>query len=317
MSPHRTSSHDHSAQVGPAGAHAAPASTPVRDVTEEEFRVLAAKIARETSFSCESYKPQVLRRRIAVRMRACHVASYPEYAQILDSDRQEYACLLDALTVNVTRFFRDPPTFEALARQIVPALWGAGDDAIHVWSAGTASGEEAYSLSALFHDEAKQCGALQRLGRVQVLGTDIDRASLLAAARAEYPPSAFTEVPGALLDRLFPRAGDSRLGEMRAVAPVLRAIVSFQRRDLLREPAPPRRFDLIVCRNVIIYLDRAAQETLLATLHAALRPGGYLVLGRAEMLLGSARARFAPVVQRERIFQRVEPGFVRFGGVRG
>lgn len=295
------------AEPGPPDS--APAdSAPLRDVTEEEFHVLAAKIARETTFPCESYKPQVLRRRIAVRMRACHVGSYPEYARVLDSDRQEYACLLDALTVNVTRFFRDPPTFAALAAEIVPALWRTGDEGIRVWSAGAASGEEAYSLAALFHDEAARCGDLHRLGRVHVLGTDIDRASLLAAARAEYQASAFGDTPRAVLDRLFPRTGDVRLSETRAVAPVLRGIVSFRRRDLLREPPPARCFDLVVCRNVIIYLDRAAQEALLATLHAALRPGGYLVLGRAEMLLGSARARFMPIVPRERIFRRLDGG---------
>lgn len=300
-----------------AAAPPAPVESPgpARDVMEEEFRVLAAKIARETSFSCESYKPQVLRRRIAVRMRACDVSSYPDYANVLDADGHEYARLLDALTVNVTRFFRDAATYEALARSVVPVLWDAGDDTISVWSAGAASGEEAYSLAALFHDEALRRSELDRLGRVRIVGTDIDRASLLAAARAEYAPSAFHETPRDVLDRLFPRADATGLGDTRLVASLLRGLVTFQRRDLLREPPPTGTFDLVVCRNVIIYLDRPAQEALLATLHGALRPGGYLVLGRAEMLLGSARARFTPVVPRERIFQRVEGG-IRHAGVR-
>lgn len=283
----------------------------LRDVTEAEFRVLAAKIARETAFSCESYKPQVLRRRIAVRMRACHAGSYPEYAQVLDTDRHEYAHLLDALTVNVTRFFRDPSTYEALATIVIPALWTRDDATISVWSAGCASGEEAYSLAALLHEEAQRRDERHRLGRVRVLGTDIDRASLLRAARAEYPPSAFTETPRDLLERLFPPIDGPDADDTRAVSSLLRGLVAFQRRDLLRDPAPHARYDLIVCRNVIIYLDRAAQETLLDTLHAALRPGGYLVLGRAEMLLGTARARFTPVVARERIFQRAEPSSIR------
>lgn len=293
-------------RTDPPAAPAPSTATDRRETMEAEFDALAAKIQRETAFPCESYKPQVLRRRIAVRMRACHVGSYPEYAQVLDTDRREYACLLDALTVNVTRFFRDPPTYEALARSIVPALWSASTDGIAAWSAGAASGEEAYSLAAVFHDEALRRHELHRLGRVRIVGTDIDRASLLTAARAEYPPSAFSDAPPEVLDRLFPRTGETRTHDMRLVGSRLRAIVTFQRRDLLCEPAPARRFDLIVCRNVIIYLQRTAQETLLATLHAALRPGGYLVLGRAEMLLGGARARFAPIVPRERIFQRVE-----------
>lgn len=292
-----------------------PAHDDLRDACEAEFRVLAAKIARETTFPCESYKPQVLRRRIAVRMRACDVDSYTAYSSILDADHQEYARLLDVLTVNVTRFFRDPPTFDALASLVVPALWSEAPADIAVWSAGAASGEEAYSLAALFHEEALRRRELSRLGRVRVVATDIDRASLFAAARAEYPPSAFRETPPELLDRLFPRADDARAGETRTVATQVRALVDVQRRDLLRDP-PPGRFDLITCRNVIIYLDRLAQERLVSTLHAALRPGGYLVLGRAEMLLGPSRARFVPVLGRERIFRRIDPS-PRLGALHG
>jgi chemotaxis methyl-accepting protein methylase len=280
-----------------------------RDAAESEFRLLAAKIARETTFPCESYKPQVLRRRIAVRMRARGVDSYPEYARVLDADRHEYARLIDVLTVNVTRFFRDAPTYDALANLVVPRLWTECGDSIAVWSAGVASGEEAYSLAALFHEEARRRDELHRLGRVRVLGTDIDRASLLAAARAQYPPSAFREAPSELLDRLFPRTDDTCAGGTRAVATRVRAVVDIQRRDLLRDAPPPGQFDLIACRNVIIYLDRAAQEQLVATLHASLRPGGYLVLGRAEMLLGPARLRFTPVLPRERIFRRNEASY--------
>lgn len=307
MSLHRAAPPGGASPSTAADGEPAAVDADARDLLEAEFRVLAAKIARETTFSCESYKPQVLRRRIAVRMRACHVGSYVEYCKVLDADRREYPALLDALTVNVTRFFRDPPTYDALATHVIPSLWARAGTPISVWSAGAASGEEAYSLAALFHDEALQRGELHDLGRVRVLGTDIDRASLLAAARAEYPPSAFGDVPREVLERLFPRTAETHAGVMRGVATRVRGIVEFQRRDLLRDPAPRGGFDLIACRNVIIYLDRAAQEELLATLHAALRPGGYLVLGRAEMLLGSVRARLAPVVARERIFQRVDP----------
>lgn len=299
----------------PTVAPTLPTHVDLRDASEAEFRVLAAKIARETTFPCESYKPQVLRRRIAVRMRACDVDGYAAYARILDTDRHEYARLLDVLTVNVTRFFRDASTYDALAAHVVPTLWSERRDDIAVWSAGMASGEEAYSLAALFHEEARRRDELSGLGRVRIVGTDIDRMSLLAAARAEYPPSAFRETPVDVLERLFPRIDDAHVGEIRGVATQVRALVNVQRRDLLRD-APPGQFDLITCRNVIIYLDRAAQEQLVSTLHAALRPGGYLVLGRAEMLLGASRARFAPVVARERIFRRVD-GPLAHGASRG
>lgn len=291
------------ADVGGA-AGACPPTEPgavAHAASEQEFVALAGKITRETSFRCASYKDQVLRRRIGVRMRARGVSSYGAYAEILDADRHEYERLLDALTVNVTRFFRDASTYAALARTVVPALWMNAPDDIAVWSAGSASGEEAYSLAALFHEHARQQDALASLGRVQVTGSDIDRQSLLAAAAAEYSTAAFADAPPELLDRLFPLVNDRR-----AVVPSLRALVRFERRDLLCDPPPAARYDLIACRNVIIYLGREAQATLLATLYRALRPGGYLVLGRAEILFGESRALFSSVDARERIFQRIE-----------
>lgn len=291
------------APVAAAGAECAPGdvAAAAQAVSDREFAALADKITRDTSFHCASYKNQVLRRRIGVRMRARGVTSYAAYAAALDDDRREYERLLDALTVNVTRFFRDPSTYDALARTVIPALWTSVPDDIAVWSAGSASGEEAYSLAALFHEHARREGALARLGRVQVTGSDIDRQSLLAAARAEYSIAAFTDTPPELLDRLFPA-----INERRTIVPSLRALVRFERRDLLREPPTQARYDLIACRNVIIYLGREAQEALLASLHRALRPGGFLVLGRAELLFGESRALFRSIEPRERIFQRVE-----------
>lgn len=298
---------------GAAGARTpAGAAGPVHGASDHEFAELADKITRETSFHCASYKDQVLRRRIGVRMRARGVTSYAAYGTLLDGDRPEYERLLDALTVNVTRFFRDPSTYDALARTVVPALWSSARDRIAVWSAGSASGEEAYSLAALFHEHASEHDALDRVGRVQVTGSDIDRQSLLAAAAAEYSTAAFADAPPELLDRLFPLVSDRRV-----VVPSLRALVRFERRDLLREPPPAARYDLIACRNVIIYLGREAQEALLASLHRALRPGGYLVLGRAEILFGESRALFSSVEARERIFQRVEHPRGHQGAFRG
>jgi len=265
---------------------------------DDGFTALVAKITAETSFGCSSYKERCLRRRIAVRMRARSAESYPAYAQVLDSDTGEYLRLLDALTVNVTRFFRDRVTFDLMAAQVIPALWQRG--ATRVWSAGTASGEEAYSVAALFHQHAHARGEEEALARVRITGTDIDRASLDAAHRACYALHAFAEMPPELLDPLFPA-----LGESRGVSPALRAMVRFERGDLLRDPPPAAGFDLIVCRNVIIYLGQAAQEELLLRFHRALAPGGFLVLGRVETVLGAPRRLFAPVSTRERVYRRV------------
>lgn len=260
--------------------------------------MLADKITRETSFRCASYKDKCLRRRIAVRMRARGAVSFSAYAAVLDTDRREYDRLVDALTVNVTKFFRNESTFDALAASVIPELWRR-EGSISVWSAGSSSGEEAFSLATLFYEHAAAIGELNRIGRVQVTGSDIDRASLLAAERARYAPASFVETPASLLDRLFPATGDSRtvIGE-------IRALVKFERRDILCQHPAAASYDLIACRNVIIYLDREAQEELLCSFHRSLRPGGFLVLGRVETLLGKPRQLFSAVDVRERIFRK-------------
>jgi chemotaxis methyl-accepting protein methylase len=122
----------------------------VSDDADREFSALTAKIAREKGFGCASYKEKCLRRRIAVRMRARGVHTYGDYARVLDSDSTEYERLLDALTINVTKLFRNWETYDIIAKRVVPSLWQRESALIKVWSAGCSSGEEPYSLAALF-----------------------------------------------------------------------------------------------------------------------------------------------------------------------
>jgi len=262
------------------------------------FGALLAKIARDRLFQCSSYKERCLRRRIAVRLRARGVATYDEYAALLDGDPREYDKLLDALTINVTKLFRNWETYAALQRLVVPTLWSLPDPSINVWSAGCASGEEAYSLAILFHRHAAATGEIGRVGRVHVVGTDIDRESLAAARRASYGEAAFADTPPELRTAYF--SG----GWPAAADPQLRAIVQFAHHDLIRQP-PLSGQHLIACRNVIIYFDRRTQEELFDRFYAALVPGGFLVMGKVETLLGQARTRFAAIDARERVFQRL------------
>src|SRR5690242_11945028 len=159
------------------------------------FVALMQKITRERGFECASYKEKCLRRRIAVRMRSRGVHTYADYASVLDADPQEYDLLIDALTINVTKLFRNWETFAAIERHVIPVLWSLSDPAIGVWSAGCASGEEPYSLAILFHRFLAACGELDALSRVSILGTDIDRSSLAAAERAHFAEAAFADTP--------------------------------------------------------------------------------------------------------------------------
>jgi chemotaxis methyl-accepting protein methylase len=264
-----------------------------------DFQELTRKISVERGFGCASYKEKCLRRRIAVRMRARGVHTYTDYAQILDDDVGEYDRLLDALTINVTKLFRNWDVYASMAANVVPELWHRETATIKVWSAGCSSGDEPYSIAILFHRYAATSGMLPQLGRVRVLGTDIDRQCLLAAERGEFGEGDFTDTPDDLRRRYFSPTAPF------GVAPAIRPMVRFERRDLLSQAPPPGQHDLIVCRNVMIYFDRETQERLFENFYDALAPGGFLVLGKVETLLGCARARFAPVDARERIFRRL------------
>lgn len=263
------------------------------------FRALMEKIARESGFRCASYKDKCLRRRIAVRMRARGACTPSEYAGVLDTDPREYERLLRSLTINVTKFFRNPETYAAIERNILPDLWSARSNGLRVWSAGCASGEEPYSVAILLHKHAHATKTADQLAGVDVLGTDIDKEVLCEAERAFYAESALVETPLSLREPYFPQVAG-----LRTMLPEVRRLVRFRNDDLLGFTPPVKDVQLILCRNVIIYFERDAQDRLFAEFHRVLAPGGFLVLGKVETLLGDARSLFTPINARERIFRR-------------
>ncbi len=268
------------------------------ELTDVAFAALIAKIARDKGFGCASYKEKCLRRRIAVRMRARAVHTYGDYARVLDTDKAEYELLLDALTINVTKLFRNWETYTVIAERVVPVLWNRNSGPIDIWSAGCSSGEEPYSLAALFHRYAESQGkAADATRRVRVLGSDIDARCLAAAEAGGFSEGDFSDTPDALRSRYFSRTAPF------TIVPEVKRLVRFERRDLLAEPPPPGSYHLICCRNVLIYFDRETQERLFEKFYSALAPDGFLVLGKVETLLGAARARFVAVDGRERIFR--------------
>lgn len=258
---------------------------------------LLVKVGEARGFNGNSYKEGCLRRRIAVRMRARGVHTYEQYATVLDGDAEEYDRLLDTITINVTKFFRNRETWQLLADRVLPVLWDACEGRVRCWSAGCASGEEPYTLAVLFLELARSTPQVPG-GRTRIDATDLDRTSLARAAEGVYRPPAFDEMPPPLVSRYV------RGGEQRHVTPEVKALVRFQRHDLLREPPPHPPYDLIVCRNVVIYFDRPTQEALFRRFVDALRPGGYLVLGKVETLVGPVRQELELEDARERVYRR-------------
>jgi chemotaxis methyl-accepting protein methylase len=264
---------------------------------DRHFKALTDQISRARGVSCGSYKEKCLRRRIAVRMRARGVHNFDDYARLLDRDPHEYDLLLDALTVNVTKFYRNADTWDTLLEGYLPALWREHRGGIRAWSAGCASGEEPYTIALVLAETARRSVPPATIARCRVDATDVDRQSLERTLAAEFPEAAFTEMPAPLVQRYFSDEGSRR------PAAELRRIVHVTRHDLTRDPPPSAPYHLIVCRNVVIYFDRATQERLFAGFANALSPGGLLVLGKVETLFGPARDRLVMEDPRQRIYR--------------
>lgn len=263
------------------------------------FEALLERIERDRGFACGAYKHSCVARRIRTRMRVRDTVSYEAYLALIERDPREMDRLVDALTINVTRFFRNRAVWDCLATEVVPALWGAELREINMWSAGCASGEEAYSLAMLFHRHAAVNGMLAQIDRVAVTATDVDEGALRDAQAAAYPESALVEVPEELRSRYFTAS------HLFQPAEGVRRMVNFRQHDLIRGSLPGPRQHLVICRNVLIYFERGVQEQVIRHLQDSLEPGGYLILGRVESLLGGTRRGFEPVAQRERIFRKI------------
>jgi chemotaxis protein methyltransferase CheR len=271
------------------------------DGDPEGFARLTGQIAAGTGLALGDYKEKVLRRRIAVRMRARNAGTYGEYGALLNGDADELEKLKDALTINVTRLYRNPETWDRLRALVLPELLEKREGAVRVWSAGCSSGEEPYTLAVCLAEEAERAGKPNWVGKAQITATDIDEAIMHRARGGRYAATQFVEMPPHLAERYFREAGP----DTREVVPLLRKMVHVERQDLLREAPPHPPYELVVCRNVVIYFDREGQERLFDKFADALVIGGYLLLGKVETLIGPARDRLELLDVRERIFRRV------------
>ena len=260
-----------------------------------EMEVLAEKLRREHGFDLLSYKPRLLRRRIQSRLRVRECPDLGAYLKLLRADSEELSSLLRTLTIHVSGFFRNEETFEFLRERVFPGLirsrWEDGQELVLV-SAGCAEGEEPYSLAMLLHRHfGREIAGLPR----RIIGLDVDGEVLQRARRGNYEPERTADLPSSYR-RFFSRKGDRV-----EVAPEIRAEVEFRRCDL-KELVPVAGADLVMCRNVLIYFKRGGQRRILNGLREALRPGGLLVLGKTEALIGEMRSGFRVLDLTEHVY---------------
>jgi two-component system, chemotaxis family, CheB/CheR fusion protein len=269
------------------------------DDTDSGLEDLLLFIRDARGFDFTGYKRSSLARRIRKRMQEAGAADYVDYRDRLESSAEEFRHLFNTILINVTGFFRDTETWTFLQREIMPELIANAEDGheIRIWSAGCASGEEAYSLAIVF---AEALGVDETAKLVKIYGTDVDEEALHDARVGLYSAKALESLPHDLREKYF-----EQNGAQFAFRPDLRRRVIFGRHDLTRD-APISRLDLLVCRNTLMYFNVETQSQVIDRFHFALREGGYLFLGKAEMLLSDGE-RFEVVSMRQRIFRR-RPG---------
>lgn len=269
-----------------------------QDLEEDpSFDLLKRIISGNTGFNCEYYKEAHFRRRINVRVRATNSESYGAYLKLLKKDPQEYEFLLDALTVNVSEFFRNPETFRIIEKEVIPSLIknrsGLFIRSIRIWSAGCAAGEEAYSLAILLHRILKNDFNKYR---IRIIGTDIDTQSLEKAKKGVYNQDSLKNLDPGTIERYFLKQGDNY-----QVIDEFKSITQFKRHDLISDPRIDH-FDIIICRNVMIYFKKDIQEKLQLNFYKSLWKGGFFIVGKSETLLGTASNLFRPYNTRERLY---------------
>ncbi|MCK7501644.1 MAG: hypothetical protein MZW92_75260 [Comamonadaceae bacterium] len=273
----------------PAAAKEAP--------TEGLTDVLPILLAR-TGHDFRWYRPAMLRRRLRRRMGLSGVDRVAEYVALLEQSQAEVEALKGEFLIGVTDFFRDPEAWQALSAEVLPQLLAdchATGRPLRVWTPGCATGEESYSIAMLLLEQFDDRDTPER---VQVFGTDIDEKSLGVARRGSYPQSIAATVSANRLARFFDRRGDRYV-----VRKPLRDAVLFAPQSLVRD-TPFSRLDLVLCRNVLIYFQPQLQERVMRIFHFALKPGGFLLLGKAESI-GAQTSLFEPASRGARLFRRI------------
>ncbi|WNG90126.1 CheR family methyltransferase [Mycobacterium sp. ITM-2016-00317] len=266
------------------------------DDEQEAFEALLRYIRDARGFDFTGYKRTSLMRRVRHRMDQAGFTTFEEYLDTLQASADEFAALFNTVLINVTSFFRDPAAWDYLRKEVVPTLLAerSTTEPIRVWSAGCASGQEAYSLAMIL---AEEMGVEEFRQRVKIYATDVDEEALNEARAASYDAKAVESVPEELLDRYFESVHGRHVFRKD-----LRRAVIFGRNDLVKD-APISRVDLLVCRNTLMYLNADTQRNVLGRLHFALAPSGVLLLGHAEMLL-SHTDRFTPLNLKHRVFRK-------------
>ena len=276
---------------------------------EKDFRLILSKLYKMYGLDFSKYREGTIRRRLARRMAFTGAGNYQDYLDILEERPQEYGHLLRDLTIKSSRFFRNQYVFERLQNEIFPDLFRQkkeeGKDVLRIWCAGCAFGEETYSVAITLVEYLKRKSEKAGDYDITIFGTDIDEEALGKARLGLYEKEVVKVVKKRILDEYFLVREDHY-----QVINSIKFLVSFTTHDLISEKyiSPPAgvvtNYDLILCRNTLIYFSIPLQERAFSNLFTSLNRGGYLILGRSESIPKDLKGSFVLKNRKERIFQK-------------
>lgn len=274
------------------------ASNPPQLAADEQETVqqILTQVRVHLGHDFSHYKRATLLRRLARRLQVTHIPTLAAYLTLIQHEPAERTALFQDLLISVTQFFRDPGAFAALETQVIPALLTRKPPGapVRVWVVGCATGEEAYSLAILLLEQASR---LDPIPEIQIFASDLDSQALQVARQGRYPAAIRTDLSEARLARFFRPEGDYY-----QVTSELRECILFTQHNVLQDP-PFSKLDLISCRNVLIYLERALQTQVFDLFAYALLPAGYLFLGSAEAP-DQLTPYFRAVEKQQRLYQQ-------------
>ncbi len=254
------------------------------EITDQQFEEISALVKRLAGINLHEGKKELVKARLAKRTRQLKLPNLEAYIDYVRQDNtgRELVSMLDALSTNLTFFFREPAHFNFLKERILPRIQQRGDYRLRIWSAGCSSGEEPYSIAMLLREHLV---GIERWD-ARILATDLSTRVLGMATRGEYGKERFRETPPQLVQRYFDVV-QTTPNKIYKASPAIRNMIHFARLNLMDHWPMRGPFDVIFCRNVMIYFDKPTQNKLVNRYYDLLAPGGYLFLGHSESLTGT------------------------------
>ena len=269
-------------------AFAAPSDFNI-ELSDREYVEIADFVHKTAGINLKDGKKELMRTRLSKRIRALQFKNFKDYFKHVMSDQtgEEIVFLLDALSTNLTSFFREPQHFQFMAKTFLPALEARlkpkGSRRLRIWSAACSSGEEPYTIAMVVMEKNPYFG---QGGDFKILATDISTKVLNMAKQGVYGPERVKDIPAQTLQRYFHKIDSGRGEKMYKVTDQMRNAIAFRRFNLM-DPLPFKGpLDLIFCRNVMIYFDKETIANLVDKYYKILAPGGYLFIGHSESLSG-------------------------------